>query len=70
MAEFTHSLNVALDDATYEKLTKVAEVEDRTITAQARRVLRQWAQRSELPEEVAERIQDQIDSGDRHERPA
>lgn len=37
------SLHVQLDAATYEVLVEVAEREDRTLNAQARRVLREWA---------------------------
>lgn len=36
-------VTVALDPDDYEVLTDVADEEDRTIAAQARRVLREWA---------------------------
>lgn len=37
------AINITLDDDTYEVLASTAEDEDRTIYAQARRVLREWA---------------------------
>lgn len=37
------AINITLDDDTYMTLASTAEDEDRTIYAQARRVLREWA---------------------------
>lgn len=45
MTPTNKSISVSLDESTFDTLSKVAEKEDRTITAQARRVLRMWAER-------------------------
>lgn len=52
MTPTNKSISVSLDESTFDTLTKVAEKEDRTITAQARRVLRMWAERLRLSDDA------------------
>lgn len=54
-------ITVNVDDETYERIRKEADVQDRTITAQARRILRRWLPGDEdaqlkLPDELIPKI--------------